>query len=318
MSYLLPMRLKLIAQVMGFDDMDGILLLDKPKGMTSHDCVNRVRKLFNTRKVGHAGTLDPDATGVLVLAINRATKILQFLENDAKVYEAEIAIGKSTTTEDASGDIVYEDLSHKSFSRKDIEDVLQQFLGKQTQIPPMVSAVKIKGKKLYEYARNNVLIDRPKRNIEVFELVLLDEQDEFSGIEFTFNVRAHVSKGTYIRTLAKDIGESLGYPAHLKALRRIQSGRFSINECVTFDDIERGDYRLVSIKDALRAYQTIVVGEKLKQKIIHGQKLIHKTNDPILVFVDQQDHVLAVYGEDPKDQTKIKPLRVLWTEKERR
>ena len=230
--------------------MNGLLLLDKPQGMTSHDCVNRIRRIFQTKKVGHAGTLDPDATGVLVIAINRATKILQFLENDAKVYEATITLGTRTTTEDASGEVVEEDLSYKSISRDRLIDTLNQFLGKQTQIPPMVSAVKVKGKKLYEYARQNQAVKRPERTIEVFRLELLDENEIFAGEMVSFRILARVSKGTYIRTLATDIGKQLGYPAHLKTLRRIKSGTFTIERCVTFEAIEAGQFHLISMKEA--------------------------------------------------------------------
>lgn len=305
------MRSKHIVIAMAFDRADGLLLLYKPKGMTSHDCVQRVRQLFRTRKVGHAGTLDPDATGVLVIAINGATKILQFLEQDDKIYEAELAIGKSTSTEDASGEVLEVDYSYKRLTRQAIESVFQNFLGRQTQIPPLISAVKVKGKRLYEYARAKEAVERPMRTIEVHALTLLDGREVFEGEEITFWFRAHVSKGTYIRTLAKDIGQALGYPAHLKSLVRIQSGPFHLKDCLTFEDLEQGNVRLLTLKEALSSYKMITVDEAIKRRIIHGQKLWKTTEDDLVVFLDQQDHVLAVYGKDPNDERKWKPLRVL-------
>lgn len=291
--------------------MDGILLIDKPMGMTSHDCVNRVRRLFSTKQVGHAGTLDPSATGVLVIALNRATKILQFLENDSKAYEATISIGKSTSTEDAEGEVLEKDLTPKEFSREDVLQILKRFLGKQEQMPPMISAVKVNGKKLYEYARKNQEVKRPVRLIEVYSIELLDEVEIFRGEEVTFSFRVHVSKGTYIRTLGVDIGKALGYPAHLKALRRVQSGVFSIERCHTFEQVEKGVFSLISLNEALKGLPQVKVSEEIKTRILNGQKLPREEGIEEVVFVDQMDEVIAIYGVDPNHSHLIKPIRVL-------
>lgn len=295
--------------------MDGILLLNKPKNMTSHDCVNKIRKIFNTKKVGHLGTLDPDVTGVLPLCINNATKIIQFLDKSSKEYLATISIGSSTTTEDSSGRIVERDETDKEITRENVINVLESFLGKQIQIPPMISAVKVNGKKLYEYARENLEVLRPKREIEIFNIELLSEARVFSGVDIELLIKVHCSKGTYIRTLAVDIGKRLGYPAHLKELIRLKSGSFSLNDCFTFTDIENGNYNLISIFDALCDYPRIEVNDNLKEKILNGQKLLFKHDKPTqIVFYDRYKQVLAIYKTYEKSPNMIKPVRVLKSE----
>ncbi|QVK19442.1 tRNA pseudouridine(55) synthase TruB [Mycoplasmatota bacterium] len=292
--------------------MNGILLLNKPKKMTSHDCVNQVRKIFHTKKVGHLGTLDPNVTGVLPLCINDATKIIQFLDKSNKEYIAEVTIGYSTTSEDSSGEIVEKNDDLKSISREQLLDVLNSFLGKQIQIPPMISSVKVNGKKLYEYARQNIEVERPKRTIEVYDIELLSQEDNFTGKEVSFNVRIHCSKGTYIRTLAVDIGKKLGYPSHMSDLIRIKSGNFHLNQCYSFDEIKSGNYELISIYDALKSYHMVEVDDILRKKITHGQKLTYEIKQfTTIVFCDIFKQVLAVYERDAKDPHMIRPVRVL-------
>lgn len=303
----------LIVQRMGFDLMrnSGIILLDKPKGMTSHDCVNRIRRIFHTKKVGHTGTLDPDATGVLVVCINDATKIIQFMEFDTKTYEATISIGTSTSTEDASGEVVERDDSIKTIERSQLIQVLKQFIGPQTQIPPMISSIKVNGKKLYEYARANETVERPKRSIEVFSLELLSDDEVFSGKTIEFSIRTHVSKGTYIRTLAKDIGQALGYPAHLKTLRRTQSGAFTIDQCVPLETLEQGNYHVLPMIHAFQSFPKVVADESLIRKIKNGQKLKSVEWNETIVFINEKEHVLAIYAPDPKQTGWLKPVRVI-------
>ncbi len=289
----------------------GIILLNKPKKMTSHDCVNQIRKIFQTRKVGHLGTLDPDVTGVLPLCLNNATKIIQFLDQANKEYMATITIGFSTTTEDSSGEIVEKNESDKQITRKQILDVLNLFKGKQTQIPPMYSAIKVKGKKLYEYARQNIKVERPEKKIEIYEIELLSDDEFFRGKLISFTIRVKCSKGTYMRTLAVDIGKKLGYPSHMSELIRTKSGRFHLNECYSLEEIKKGNYRIISIYDALKDYQKVEVNDALKQKISHGQKLKYDLNDfTYIVFCDIFKRVLAVYEKDQKDEQMIKPVRV--------
>lgn len=283
--------------------------------MTSHDCVNRIRKIFKTKKVGHLGTLDPDVTGVLPLCINNATKIIQFINQESKEYIANISIGTSTTTEDSSGDVLERDLSDKEFTRKQIINVLQSFLGKQKQTPPMISAVKVNGKRLYEYARKNLEVKRPIRDIEIYDIELLSYEEIFTGKEVNFIIRVHCSKGTYIRTLAVDIGKKLGYPAHLKELIRTKSGNFSINKSYTFTQIEKGEYRLISLLDALNNFFKVQANDELKRKILTGQRLPNKYNDcKYIVFYDIFNDVLAIYKPLENNPQFIKPVRVIKNE----
>ncbi|MBU4590314.1 MAG: tRNA pseudouridine(55) synthase TruB [Candidatus Omnitrophica bacterium] len=218
--------------------MDGILVVDKPAGMTSHDVVNRVRRCFNVRRVGHAGTLDPMATGVLVILIGRATKLSSTFMNDDKEYIATLFLGKRTDTQDATGKV----LEEKDLNGVDVNSVknaLDSFLGEIEQVPPMVSAKKYKGKKLYELARKGESIPRSPCNIKIHEIELL----EFDLPEIIFRVRC--SKGTYVRTLCEDIGKSLGYPAHMSALARTRSGRFLLDQAQDLNNIHEKNLQSV-------------------------------------------------------------------------
>ncbi|HEY8365339.1 MAG TPA: tRNA pseudouridine(55) synthase TruB [Haloplasmataceae bacterium] len=289
--------------------MDGILLLNKPQNMTSHDCVNLIRKLMHTKKVGHIGTLDPLATGVLPICINDATKIIQFIDKADKEYIATIYLGYSTTTMDRSGEIVEKDDTYKTISRELLLDTLKKFIGKQKQTPPLFSAVKVKGKKLYEYARDNIPVNIASRDIEIYSIELLSSEEVFSGKEIIFSIRIFCSKGTYIRTLANDIGKILGSPSHLYDLIRTKSGAFSLEDCYSFSEIEKGNYHLVSIYDALSSYPRIEVTEDIKLKVIYGQKInLDVNNFTKVVLCDKFKNVLAVYE---KEGSLFRPIRVL-------
>ena len=232
------------------DRMNGILLIHKPSGMTSHDVVNRIRRILHTKKVGHCGTLDPDATGVLVLCIGKATKALQFLMSEEKEYITTLSLGTATDTYDASGTVIE---SREYDGVENVVEVLQSFVGNQKQIPPIYSAIKVKGKKLYEYARNHEEVKIEPRDIIIHEIELL-QQDEN---EITLRVRC--SKGTYIRSLCYDLAKALGYPGHMKDLIRTKSGNFSLENCFTLEQIENGEYTTVSLEEALNSYQQLVV-----------------------------------------------------------
>lgn len=265
--------------------MDGILLIHKEAGMTSHDVVMKVRKLLHTKKVGHCGTLDPDATGVLVLCVNKATKAIQFLTADSKEYIAVLSLGKSTDTYDASGKVVEE----KEFTGiVRVKEVLDSFIGKQSQVPPIYSAIKINGKKLYEYARENKEVDIQPRDIEIKELELLDIKDN----EITFRVLC--SKGTYIRSLCVDIACKLGYPGHMKSLIRSQSGDFKLEECYRLEDVENGHFQLVSMDEAFAHFDRIEVDESI---VIHGKKIKSDIDHEVAVY-SYEGKLLAVYGPD--------------------
>ncbi len=293
--------------------MDGIIPLWKPKGLTSHDCVVKIRKLLRTKKVGHTGTLDPEVEGVLPICVGQATKIVPFLTDTKKTYIAEVTLGISTETEDATGEIVEQKPVEIQPTKTNVEDVLQSFMGESTQIPPMYSAVKVNGKKLYEYARANEMVERPKRTITISELTFLEHTSEQS-----FLIKAVCSKGTYIRTLCVDIGAQLGYPAHMSHLIRTRTGAIKQQDTVTFDKIEEAiiddqlDDVLLPIANGLTHLESVRVDEDTKKKVLNGQKLaktnIIKTTQPFVMMHNNQ--VLAIYQIHPDHDEQIKPVRV--------
>lgn len=214
--------------------MDGILVVNKPSGITSHDVVDFIRRKFNIKRVGHAGTLDPLATGVLVMLLGNATKLSNTFINDDKEYIAKLYFGKSTDTQDSQGKV----LEEKNIEPLDIENIrkaLENFKGEIEQIPPMVSAIKHKGKKLYELARSGKTVVREPRKIRISEIEILD----FKFPEITFKVKC--SKGTYVRTLCEDIGRSLGVPSHMSGLVRSASGDFLLENSKNMEDVNEKD-----------------------------------------------------------------------------
>lgn len=214
--------------------MDGILIINKPAGITSHDVVDIIRRRFNIRRVGHAGTLDPMATGVLVILIGKATKTSIAFMQDDKEYVATLFLGKRTDTQDSSGRVI-EERPIDGLYIDSIKRTFNSFLGEIEQIPPMVSAKKYKGKKLYQLARKGKSVPRGSRKIKIHEIELLD----CNLPEVAFRVRC--SKGTYIRTLCEDIGKALGYPAHMSGLVRTMSGRFSLEQALNLDTVNEKD-----------------------------------------------------------------------------
>ena len=213
------------------ENPDGVLLVDKPQGCTSHDVVDRIRRKLGTRKVGHAGTLDPLATGMLIILVGKATKVSQYLMSLPKVYEGCFRLGESTDSHDAEGKIIAE---HEvpELSDEQIREAMAAFSGDQYQTPPMFSAKKHKGKPLYKLARKGEVVEREPRFIHVSQFELLS----YNSPEGTF--RMACSKGTYVRTLINDFGDKLGCGAHMRGLRRTDIDRFSINDATTVDDIE--------------------------------------------------------------------------------
>jgi tRNA pseudouridine55 synthase len=295
--------------------MDGILPLWKPKGYTSHDCVMIIRRLFKTKKVGHTGTLDPEVEGVLLICIGQATKIVPFLTDTKKTYEAEVMLGKATETEDAYGKTIEEIEISNPPTEEAIEIMLQSFTGTITQVPPMYSAVKVNGKKLYEYARENIQVERPKRQVTIFENTRLPQTIKKPN---HFRVRVVCSKGTYIRTLCVDMGKALGYPAHMSYLIRTQTGPFTKKNTVTFDMIETAvendtqNQLLEPIVKGLDQMDRHYVDPETKKKVLFGQKLDRPENiirhNPFIVLCDQE--LLAIYQIHPEKPDLIKPVRV--------
>ncbi|MFC1624155.1 tRNA pseudouridine(55) synthase TruB [Candidatus Omnitrophota bacterium] len=218
--------------------MDGILLLNKPAGITSHDVVDIVRKKFNIKKVGHAGTLDPIARGLLVILIGKATKLSSTFVQDDKEYVATLFLGKRTDTQDSTGRVIEE----KNVNNLDIDCIkktLSAFMGSLDQVPPMVSAKRYKGKRLYELAREGKSVPRQPQSIQIYAIDLLD----FNSPEIVFRVRC--SKGTYVRTLCEEIGKTLGYPAHMSDLLRTRSGIFSLKEAKDLDTVSEKDIHFI-------------------------------------------------------------------------
>ena len=209
--------------------MNGIIIIDKPQEWTSNDVVSRLRRVFNTRRIGHGGTLDPMATGVLPVFVGRATRGVEFFEHAEKAYETVLLLGRTTDTEDVSGTTLEE--REVTISEQEFLDILPKFRGKIQQIPPMYSALKVNGQKLCDLARKGKEVERQPREIEIFELTCL----EFTGT--TARLRVRCSKGTYIRTLCKDIGEALGCGGCMQELRRVQAGEYTIAEAIPLQQL---------------------------------------------------------------------------------
>jgi tRNA pseudouridine55 synthase len=298
--------------------MDGILPLWKEKGMTSHDCVFKLRKILGTKKVGHTGTLDPNVEGVLPICIGQATKVAEYVTDSGKEYVAFISIGTATETEDSDGAVITSDLSIKRITRNEIEEVLQQLTGEIVQIPPMYSAVKVNGRKLYEYARKGIEVERPERTVMIHKLELLDPIQLYEGTEITFCIRIACGKGTYIRTLAVQIGELLGYPAHMASLIRTASGTYRQPDCRTLEEVrvlkEEGmiEEFLHPLEDALTDFPSVEIDEEAFEKIANGQVL---PEHPILqggtpVVFTKNEKAIAVYRRHPSKSGLMKPEKM--------
>ena len=301
--------------------VEGILPLFKPKGMTSHDCVFKLRKILKMKRIGHTGTLDPEVDGVLPICLGRATKVAEYITNAGKSYEGEVTIGIATTTEDATGEIVSEKNVDRTFSRAEILEMLQSLTGNILQTPPMYSAVKVNGKRLYEYARQGIEIERPSRTVTIYSLELLDDRESFTGKTIQFRFRVSCSKGTYIRTLAVMMGEYLGYPAHMSMLSRISAASISIDDCVTLAQIEemvaQGTFSTIlrPLEDALTYLPKIVINDKLAEKVKNGAVL--PIPDHLLelsgsvVIESEGGRALAIYRAHPEKPGLMKPEKVL-------
>ena len=250
--------------------------------------------------MGHCGTLDPDAIGVLVVCVNKATKVLQFLTSESKEYVATLSLGTSTDTYDASGKII-ETKEFYALDNNEIVACFNNFIGSQEQKPPIYSAIKVNGKKLYEYARAGEQVEVPTRSVTVNHLEIL--QIENNLIKF----KVGCSKGTYIRSLCYDLAKALGYPGHMKDLIRTKSGNFSLENCFTLEQIENGEYTTVSLEEALNSYQQLVVDDE--KIIFHGKKIKSDLNEQV-VILNRQGKVLAMYGPDGNGY--LKSIRGLW------
>lgn len=261
--------------------MDGIVIIDKPKGYTSHDVVAKVKRILKAEKIGHTGTLDPNATGVLPLLINKGTRVSKYLIEHDKIYEVTLKLGEKTDTMDAEGTVIEkQDISTKVWNEEKVKEILESFLGKMKQTPPMYSAIKVKGKKLYEYARKGEKVEIPEREIEIYEIALLEIREE----EIDFKV--HCSKGTYIRSLCEDIAESLETIGYMKELRRTKVGRFFLEDTISIEELERNPEEClkkkgISLEKLWEEEGSISLKEEEITPFINGVKLRKKLEDGI-------------------------------------
>ena len=289
--------------------MDGILPLNKDRGMTSHDAVVKCRKLFRTRKIGHSGTLDPNVDGVLPICIGKGTKVVNYLMESGKVYTGQIILGFATETEDLDGKVVTTKEIEKPFSDEEIKQAMERLTGEIIQVPPMYSAVKVNGKRLYEYARNNEAVKRPERKIRVdyFKQVKASIYDPLKKQQTLF-FEVGCGKGTYVRTLAFDLGKILGVPAVMSDLTRLKSGGFTLAESVTLSELEVAvksdglEKYVAPIQTALASYPHYELSDKQWQLVKNGgflaPKYLKNINTANKVVLNYAGKVRALYYYD--------------------
>ena len=289
------------------NNKNGIIVINKDKGYTSFDVVSILRKKLGIKKIGHTGTLDPNATGVLIIVLNKYTKLVDLITSYDKEYEVEMILGKTTTTLDPEGDITQEcDVSR--ITDDDIKSVLKEYVKTYNQEVPLYSAVKINGKKLYEYARSNREVILPSKEVSIYKINLnsIERIDETINVKFT----TRVSKGTYIRSLVRDIANSLNNVAYMNNLRRVKQGNISIDDAYTLNDIEENNYKVLSIEDVIEI-ETKVIDDTLKKDIMNGNVVDKFFNNDLCLLKDQDNQELAIYQVYDKDNNKVKPYVML-------
>lgn len=278
--------------------MNGIIVINKPKGYTSHDVVAKVKKILNVKKVGHTGTLDPNATGVLPLLLNDGTKLSKYLIEHDKEYEVTLKLGIKTDTADSEGNIIEE---KEVGSLENIEEILKTFIGKQEQIPPMYSAIKVNGKKLYEYARAGQEVEIKPREIEIYNIELL----EINKIENELKFKVACSKGTYIRSLCEDIAQKLKTVGYMKELNRTKVGKFRIYEAITLEQLEENKNsikflkeHIITMKELFESYEKIELNDRELEKFLNGVKIYTKKEDGLYNIYNKENYIgLAIVKE---------------------
>ncbi len=313
--------------------IDGLLIVDKPEGLTSLDVVKEIKHRLRVKKAGHIGTLDPFATGVLPIVIHEGTKLVPFLEEGPKQYEAILKLGEETTTDDRTGEVTLQK-PWEGIRPEEIHAVFQTFLGKIQQIPPMFSALKVRGKRLYRLARKGTEVERKERTVEIFDLQI--QEIDLPLVRF----KVSCSKGTYIRTLAKDIGRKIGCGAHLLSLRRVRSGPFTLERAVPWERLkdlsEAEDLKpwLISLKEALSGLPEIIGDAQLVKKLRFGREMVikdlaHQTLPPFekgqwLKITSPGEGLVAILRSEVKaseierghpELVAFRPLRVFHEEK---
>lgn len=279
--------------------MDGIIVINKPKGCTSHDVVHKIKKLFG-KKVGHTGTLDPNATGVLPILIGKGTELSQFLINHDKKYIATIQLGVKTDTGDVDGNVIEEkNVDLDNYDKNQINEILKKMLGKQKQIPPIYSAIKVNGKKLYEYARSGKTVDIPEREIEIYDLKCLN----FDVVNKLLVFEIYCSKGTYVRTVCEKIAELLNTVGYMKELERIMVGDFNIEKSITIEELKDNfqnqnflDENIISIEKFFGNNPMIILDEKKLKLFLNGVKLDFSYNKSL----NCNSEFVRIYNENNK------------------
>ncbi|WP_458407523.1 tRNA pseudouridine(55) synthase TruB [Anaerotignum sp.] len=299
--------------------MDGIFNIYKEKGFTSHDVVAIVRRTIHMKKVGHTGTLDPDAEGVLPVCVGKATKLSDVIMDGRKSYRAMLRLGITTTTEDASGEVL--ETKEVDFNEDKIREVVASFIGKLEQVPPMYSAVKVNGKKLYELAREGKEIERKSRTIEVYDIRIR----QFLPPD-RVEIDVDCSKGTYIRTLCSDIGKALGCGGHMAELLRTRTGAFSLENAIKLDELkelaeqEKVEEALLTMEEALKDFPVVRVSEKSAKFLYNGGKIQERffTEKPvsykegdIVVTYDHENNLVGLYEIKKEENYFIKPFKML-------
>ena len=296
--------------------LDGIIPLYKERGMTSFDCVSRLRRILHTKKIGHSGTLDPNVDGVLPICVGQATKVVEFLMASGKQYVGELLVGEATTTQDLDGEVVAQKPVTAPIAEDTIRKAMQKLTGDIVQIPPMYSAIKVNGKKLYEYARAGETVERPKRHVHIerFEMTAssYDEKNQQQRIRFVVDC----SKGTYVRTLAYDLAKELGYPGVMSSLTRTKSGGFELDQTLSLADIQDAmeaqimNRYVYPMDYALKSYPHAELSDAQWKKVQNGGWLSDLDTKDQEVALTYQGEVKALY--QLKDHV-YKPLKMLST-----
>ena len=279
------------------NDIHGFVIVDKPAGMTSHDVVHQIRKLANTKKVGHAGTLDPDATGVLVVGLGKATRLLTFIVADNKTYQATIRLGQSRTTDDAQGEII-ETKTCEKITEEAIKKELDKFVGDIQQIPSSVSAIKVDGKRAYDLVRQGEKVELAPRLVHISAIDVHEIKKIYEFIDVVVTV--HCSSGTYIRAIARDLGNSLQVGGHLTNLRRTQSGQWSITNANKLADLKPGNLPIISMAQvATSIFPSVTIGQAETEDFIHGRS-VRTTHTPAetIAVIDKTPSLIALAHGD--------------------
>lgn len=298
--------------------MDGIIAVWKPAGWTSHDVVAKVRRIVRMKRIGHAGTLDPMVTGVLPLCLGRSTRVVEYLQERPKAYEAVIQLGTATDTEDLTGTVL-EELAGIQVTREQVLQVLQSFVGEIDQVPPMYSAVKVDGKRLYELAREGKTVERKSRKVTIHQIDLLNADLDAEKPRFAFSVIC--SKGTYIRTLCVDIGRALGVPAAMAELTRTMSGGITREQCVTLEELEelqaagRLEEKMLSADIAIDHLQRVQADAAVTEMALRGQKIPYKRmtasfdSSSLVRLYGENDAFIGIFEADD-EALALKPVKV--------